>query len=40
MGAVPYDGGTMFRVWAPHADAVFVSGTFDDWAQSSSELAR
>jgi 1,4-alpha-glucan branching enzyme len=40
MGAVPYDGGTMFRVWAPHADAVFVSGTFDDWAQTRTELAR
>ena len=32
MGAVPYRGGTTFRVWAPHAEAVFVTGTFDDWA--------
>ncbi len=32
MGAIPYDGGTTFRVWAPHAEAVFVTGTFDDWA--------
>ena len=32
MGAVPFRGGTTFRVWAPHALAVFVTGTFDDWA--------
>src|SRR6188768_2473841 len=39
MGAVPHPGGTTFRVWAPHAVAVFVTGTFDDWAGSSTELA-
>ena len=39
MGALPYPGGTTFRVWAPHADAVFVTGTFDDWAGTTSELA-
>ena len=32
MGAIPYPGGTTFRVWAPHATAVFVTGSFDDWA--------
>ncbi|MEE4275845.1 MAG: hypothetical protein V2J16_08295, partial [Thermoleophilia bacterium] len=32
MGAIPHAGGTSFRVWAPHAAAVFVTGTFDDWA--------
>ena len=32
MGAIPYRDGTTFRVWAPHAEAVFVTGTFDDWA--------
>ena len=32
MGAVPHSDGTSFRVWAPHATAVFVTGTFDDWA--------
>ena len=32
MGALPYDGGTTFRVWAPHAEAVVVTGSFDDWA--------
>ncbi len=39
MGAVPYPDGTTFRVWAPHAVAVFVTGTFDDWAGSATELA-
>ena len=39
MGAVPYPGGTTFRVWAPHAIAVFVTGTFDEWAGSATALA-
>ena len=40
MGAIPFDGGTMFRVWAPHATAVFVSGPLDEWAQDRTPLAR
>ena len=40
MGALPYDGGTTFRVWAPHADAVFVTGTFDDWAGDRTPLTH
>ncbi len=40
MGAVPFADGTTFRVWAPHADAVFVTGTFDGWAGATTELAR
>ena len=40
MGALPYDGGTTFRVWAPHADAVFVTGTFDDWAGDRTPLTQ
>ncbi len=40
MGALPYDGGTMFRVWAPHAEAVFVTGSFDDWAGDRHALRR
>ncbi len=31
MGAVPHAAGTTFRVWAPHAGAVAVIGTFNDW---------
>ncbi len=38
MGAIPYAGGTTFRVWAPHASAVFVTGSFDDWAQDRTAL--
>ena len=33
LGAVPFDEGTHFRVWAPHASEVGVVGTFNDWAE-------
>jgi len=32
MGALPYESGVAFRVWAPHADAVFVTGSFNKWS--------
>ncbi len=32
MGAVPLSKGVFFRVWAPHANKVFVTGDFADWA--------
>src|SRR5207247_6827336 len=31
MGALPYAGGTTFRVWAPHATAAAVVGSFNEW---------
>ena len=40
MGANVSDSGVRFRVWAPHADSVSVTGTFNDWtpaAMSSEE---
>jgi 1,4-alpha-glucan branching enzyme len=40
MGATPYEGGVTFRVWAPNADAVAVTGTFDGWDPSCHPLAR
>ncbi len=40
MGATPHDGGTTFRVWAPHADAVSVVGSFNDWATDAAPMAR
>ena len=40
MGAHPFAGGTAFRVWAPHAEAVFVTGTFDGWAGDRHALQR
>ena len=36
MGAIPYDGGVTFRVWAPHATAVAVAGTFNDWSDDAA----
>ena len=32
MGVSIINCGAAFRVWAPHAEAVAVTGTFDDWA--------
>ena len=34
MGAIPYQAGVAFRVWAPHADRVFVTGAFNNWTES------
>ncbi len=39
MGAVPFPGGTGFRVWAPNADSVAVSGDFNQWSRTSHPLA-
>ncbi|MBR7723046.1 alpha-amylase family glycosyl hydrolase [Hymenobacter properus] len=38
MGAVPHADGTTFRVWAPHADAVSVIGTFNEWQADKNPL--
>ncbi len=40
MGALLVDGGVSFRVWAPHAQAVSVSGSFCDWKEDGAALAR
>src|SRR6185503_2160182 len=32
--------GTYFAVWAPNAEAVFVSGSFNDWNKQSHALSR
>jgi 1,4-alpha-glucan branching enzyme len=40
MGAIPYDEGTTFRVWAPFAEAVLVAGSFNDWSEDETPLAR
>jgi 1,4-alpha-glucan branching enzyme len=40
MGAVPYDGGVAFRVWAPHAGQVSVAGDFNDWSEDATPLAH
>ena len=40
MGAIPGARGVTFRVWAPHAEKVCVTGTFNDWSKTSTPLAR
>ena len=39
MGALPNGDHIAFRVWAPHADKVFVSGSFNQWSPWRSPLA-
>lgn len=39
-GAIPSKGGTRFTVWAPHADAVFVIGTFNNWDKTEHRMTR
>jgi 1,4-alpha-glucan branching enzyme len=38
MGAVPHAAGTTFRVWAPHAEAVSIIGTFNNWQSTQTPL--
>ena len=38
MGAIITDGGVAFRVWAPHADSVAVTGDFNEWGITSNPL--
>ena len=40
MGAIPHDAGVTFRVWAPHAKAVSVVGTFNDFDAKANPLAH
>ena len=37
---MPYESGVAFRVWAPHADAVFVSGSFNGWSPDAHPMTR
>lgn len=40
MGAMPYETGVAFRVWVPHADAVYVTGSFNNWSSDSHPMAK
>jgi 1,4-alpha-glucan branching enzyme len=40
MGAILNENGTAFRVWAPHAEKVYVTGTFNDWNKTSTPMIR
>ena len=39
-GATACNGGCRFAVWAPHADAVYVTGSFNDWSKDAHPLAK
>ncbi len=39
MGAIPFEGGVTFRVWAPHADRVSVVGSFNGWDAARHPMA-
>ena len=38
MGAIPTAKGVTFRVWTPHAEKVYVIGSFNDWNETSTPL--
>jgi 1,4-alpha-glucan branching enzyme len=38
MGAIPNEKGVTFRVWAPHAENVYLIGTFNNWNKTSISL--
>jgi len=38
VGAIPYFGGTAFRVWAPNVAAAHVAGQFNGWSSSNTPL--
>jgi len=38
MGAITHEAGVSFRVWAPNAQEVFVTGDFNDWQNDATPL--
>jgi len=40
MGAIPNAKGVTFRVWAPHAEKVYLTGTFNGWSETSTPLVN
>ncbi|MCX6397527.1 MAG: 1,4-alpha-glucan branching protein GlgB [Propionibacteriales bacterium] len=40
LGAHPYDGGTRFAVWAPHAHEVRLVGDFNGWDRTTLPMSR
>ena len=40
MGAILHESGVAFRVWAPHADAVCVAGSFNDWSANAHPMVK
>ena len=40
MGSLPHESGVAFRVWAPHAEAVYVTGSFNNWSPDAHPMAQ
>ncbi len=40
MGAIVHEGGTAFRVWAPNATSVHVTGDFNEWSEDATRMDR
>jgi 1,4-alpha-glucan branching enzyme len=40
MGAIPHASGVAFRVWAPHAGTVHVTGSFNKWSSDAHPMAK
>jgi len=40
MGAITHENGVAFRLWAPHADAVSVVGTFNAFSESAHPMEQ
>lgn len=38
MGSILHSEGVFFRVWAPHAQRIFVTGEFNNWSDSHTEM--
>jgi 1,4-alpha-glucan branching enzyme len=39
LGAIPHHQGCSFRIWAPHAEAIYVTGTFNNWAEHKTPMS-
>lgn len=40
MGAIPHESGVAFRVWVPHADAVYVTGSLNNWSPDAHPMVK
>lgn len=40
MGAIAHENGTAFRVWAPHAEKVFLTGSFNEFNKESLPMRK
>ncbi|PQO46361.1 1,4-alpha-glucan branching protein [Blastopirellula marina] len=40
LGPMPHENGVAFRLWAPHADAVSIVGSFNDWEPTAMPMKQ